>query len=175
MAQKARKDRARANAAALKNLHLGSAIVNGLFLLAVLLLRRPRSLWLFALLSLPGWCCELVLERSGRPRYDASKGGSLVASGEDLAAEGLTEYMFDVVWVTWACAACVLLFGDKAWFLWLVVPAYGGWKGYGLFGAARGMMGGGAGGAGAGVEGQEGATAQGTGNRKQRRAAAVGS
>lgn len=167
MAQKARKDLARSNKAALKNLHLGAVICNGLFLAAVFILGRSRSLWLYALISLPAWGCELALERAGRPRHDKAT-GVLLSPGEDLGAAGLTEYMFDVIWVTWGCLMTVALFGDKAWFLWLVIPAFGAYKGYGLLSAARGMMGRGAGGA----PGQQEAPA---GNRKQRRAAAGGS
>jgi len=88
--------------------------------------------------------------------------------GEDLAAEGLTEYLFDVVWVTWACLGVVVVLGNWGWLVWTVIPAYGAVKGYSLLGMARGMMGGGGMG-GAGAEGQDVPMA---GNRKQRRKAA---
>ncbi|KAK4199075.1 hypothetical protein QBC40DRAFT_87426 [Triangularia verruculosa] len=161
MAQKARKDRAKSNVATLNNLHLGSLIVNGLFLLLNFIF-RSRSLLTWFILSLPSFVCQFILEKSGRPIYDPST-NALRSSGEDLAAPGLTEYMFDVVWVTWAAAILVALFGNWAWFLWAVVPAYGIFKGYGMLGAARQMaqLGGG---------NAEGAAP--VGNRKQRRAAA---
>merc|ERR1712000_196688 len=98
MAQKAKKDRAKSNAAALNNLHISSLVVNVLFLLAHFLF-RSRSLWLYGLLSAPALICEYVLEISGRPKYD-SQTKALIKSGEDLNAPGLTEYMFDVIWVT---------------------------------------------------------------------------
>ncbi|KAI1335099.1 hypothetical protein F5Y15DRAFT_256263 [Xylariaceae sp. FL0016] len=162
MAQKARKDRAKANAAALTNLHIGTLIVNSLFVLFNLLIKK-RSMWLYVLLSLPSFLCEYVLESSGRPKYDPST-KALKASGEDLSAPGLTEYMFDVIWVTWASVVLVILFGNWGWVLWAVVPAYGAYKGYGLMGVARGMT---------GMQNQppEGAQAMSGGNRKQRRAA----
>lgn len=157
MAQKARKDRAKSNAAALNNLHLGSLIVNSAFLLLHFVF-RSRSLLLWFVLSLPSFLCQFTLERTGRPSYDAAT-GALKSSGEDLAAPGLTEYMFDVVWVTWAAAILVALFGNWAWFLWAVVPAYGAYKAFGMFGAARQMA-------------QMSADAPpAPGNRKQRRAA----
>ncbi|CAJ2506178.1 Uu.00g003080.m01.CDS01 [Anthostomella pinea] len=163
MAQKARKDRARANAAALTNLHIGSLVVNTLFALFNLLFRR-RSLLLYVLFSIPSFICEYVLESSGRPKYDPST-NALKMAGEDLSAPGLTDYMFDVIWVTWASAVLVMFFGNWGWLLWAVVPAYGAVKGYSLFGAARGM---------AGMQQQqqqpEGTPVAG-GNRKQRRAA----
>ena len=158
MAQKARKDRAKSNVAALNNLHIGSLIVNGVFLLLHFVF-RTRSLLLWFILSLPSFFCQFTLEKTGRPSYDpATK--ALKSSGEDLAAPGLTEYMFDVVWVTWAAAILVALFGNWAWFLWSVVPAYGAYKAFGMMGAAKQMA-------------QMGANPAPAGNmnRKQRRAA----
>jgi hypothetical protein len=162
MAQKAKKDRAKSNAATLNILHLSSAIINAVFVLLSLLFLR-RSLVVYIILSLPAFVCQYLLETTGRPKYLPD--GKLRTSGEDLAAEGLTEYMFDVVWVTWASLVSAVIFGNWGWIVWAVVPVFGLWKGWGLFGAARGMM------------GQQGA-AQGTQeqipaqNRKQRRAAA---
>ncbi|KAK0621226.1 hypothetical protein B0T17DRAFT_280501 [Bombardia bombarda] len=147
MAQKARKDRAKSNATALNNLHIGSLVVNGLFLFLHLFL-RSRSLLLWSVLSIPSFLCQFALERTGRPSFDPTT-RALKSAGEDLAAPGLTEYMFDVVWITWATAVLVVLFGNWAWIFWTVIPAYGGYKGFGL-----------------------GAAAAPAGNRKQRRAAA---
>ncbi|KAF2965327.1 hypothetical protein GQX73_g8255 [Xylaria multiplex] len=163
MAQKARKDRAKANAAALKNLHIGTLAVNTSFVLFNLLFKR-RSLLLYVLLSIPSFICEFVLESTGRPKYDLSN-NSLKTAGEDLSAPGLTEYMFDVIWVTWASVVLVALFGNWGWLLWSVVPAYGAFKGFSLLGVARGMTGM------QQAQQQQAGGAQATGNRKQRRAA----
>ncbi|EEU43259.1 uncharacterized protein NECHADRAFT_46734 [Fusarium vanettenii 77-13-4] len=163
MAQKAKKDRAKSNAAALNNLHIGSLVVNVLFLLSHFLF-RSRSLWLYGLLSAPALICEYVLEISGRPKYDPST-RALRSSGEDLSSAGLTEYMFDVIWVTWASAIFVILFGNKGWLLWVVVPAYGLYLGSGLLGMGRQKMAE-LQGAGAGV-----GDAAPQGNRRARRAA----
>ncbi|KAI0434119.1 DUF788 domain-containing protein [Xylaria sp. FL1042] len=160
MAQKARKDRAKANAATLKNLHIGALVVNSLFVLFNLLFKR-RSLILYVVLSIPSFICEFVLESTGRPKYDPST-NSLKTAREDLSAPGLTEYMFDVVWVTWASVVLVAFFGNWGWLLWSVVPAYGAFKGLGV---ARGM---------AGMkqaQQQQAGGPQAPGNRKQRRAA----
>ncbi|KAI1393545.1 uncharacterized protein F4822DRAFT_16159 [Hypoxylon trugodes] len=161
MAQKARKDRAKANAVALTNLHMGTLIINVLFVLFHFLFRK-RSILVYVILSIPSFVCEYVLESSGRPKYDPST-KSLQNAGEDLSAPGLTEYMFDVIWVTWASVVFAILFGNWGWLLWAVVPAYGAYKGYGLLGAARGM---------AGMQGQQpDAAVPAAGNRRQRRAA----
>ena len=108
MAQKAKKDRAKSNASTLNTLHIGSLTVHVLFILSSLLF-RPRSLFVWFFFSVPSFICEYILETSGRPKYDAAT-GALKTSGEDLAAAGLTEYMFDVIWVTWASIVCVILF-----------------------------------------------------------------
>jgi hypothetical protein len=163
MAQKARKDRAKSNSAALNNLHIGSLIVNGLFLLLHFVF-RSRSLLTWFLLSLPSFFCQFTLEKTGRPSYDADT-KALKSAGEDLSAPGLTGYMFDIVWVTWAAALLVALFGNWAWLLWVVVPAYGAYKAYGMMGAAKQMAQ--MGGMGANAAGGPPPPA----NRKQRRAA----
>ncbi|KAH7001936.1 DUF788 domain-containing protein [Ilyonectria destructans] len=159
MAQKAKKDRAKSNAASLNSLHIGSLIVNGLFLLAHFLF-RPRSLWLYGLLSAPALICQYILEVSGRPKYDpATK--ALRSAGEDLAAAGLTEYMFDVIWVTWASAILAVLFGNWGWLLWVAVPAYGVYLGSGLLGMGKQKM--------AEFQGTGAGDAMPQGNRRSRR------
>jgi hypothetical protein len=162
MAQKAKKDRAKSNTAALANLHTGAAAVNGFFLLWGYFF-KSRSLLAYIILSIPSFLCQITLEKSGRPKYEPS--GALKTAGEDLSAPGLTEYMFDVIWVTWGAAILVALFGNKAWFLWSVVPVYGAYKGFNLLGAARQMA--------ATQNIDNAAAAAAAGNRKQRRAAAT--
>lgn len=45
--------------------------------------------------------------------------------GEDLAAKGLTEYLFDVVWVTWGCLGVVLVVGNWGWLIWVSFDCQG--------------------------------------------------
>lgn len=162
MAQKAKKDRAKANISTLNTLHIGTLTLNILFILFNLLIKR-RSLFAYTLFSLPCAFCQFTLEKTGRPKFDANT-KALKSSGEDLAAPGLTEYMFDVIWVTWASLLVVMLFGNWGWLLWGVVPVYGAYKGYGLLGMARGLTGG-------GQPGQMPEEQVAAGNRRQRRAA----
>lgn len=59
----------------------------------------------------------------------------------------MTEYMWDVLYWTWGCMGAVCLFGDRAWWLWIVVPLYSMWLAYTTFmGMRSGFMGGGEGG-----------------------------
>lgn len=158
MAQKAKKDLAKQNAAALNSLHLCGFVVNAGFLLWHVLV-APRSLVAYGLFSTPAFVCEYVLEASGRPRHDAAT-KALRSPGEDMAARGLTEYLFDVIWVTWACAVAVMFAGNWGWALWAVIPAYGAYLGAGLLGMGRQKM--------AEVQGHDAAS---RGNRRSRRAA----
>ena len=162
MAQKAKKDRAKANISTLNNLHIGTLTFNTIFILFSIFIRR-RSMLAYGILSIPSLVSEYILELTGRPKFDPST-KALKNSGEDLAAPGLTEYMFDVIWVTWFCLISVIIFGNWGWLVWGVIPGFGAYKGYGLLGMARGMTGA----AQAGQMPQDQAVA---GNRKQRRAA----
>ena len=170
MAQKATKTRAKSNSEALKNLHLGSLAANILFLLCHFLI-SSRSLVAYVVLSIPGFLCEYGLERAGRPKYHPHT-GALVSAGDDLNNAGLTEYMFDCVWVTWAALFVVTLFGNWGWLLWSLIPAFALYKGSGLLGMARNMAG--MGGMPQGMEGtqdSQGMDSQPAGNRRQRRKA----
>jgi hypothetical protein len=161
MAQKAKKDRAKANITALHNLHLGTLAMNCLFIIFNLVIKR-RSLLAYFIFSIPSCIAQYILETSGRPKYDAAT-KTLKSAGEDLAAPGLTEYMFDIIWVTWLCLLAVIAFGNWGWLIWTVVPIYGAYKGFGLLGMAKGMLGNGQNGH---VPEEPTAVA---GNRKQRR------
>lgn len=162
MAQKAKKDRAKANIESLKQLHIGTLTLNGLFILFNLLFKR-RSLVAYLILSTPCFIAQYILETTGRPKYDANN--NLRSAGEDLAAPGLTEYMFDTIWITWLSLVVVMVFGNWGWLVWGIVPVYGLYKGYGLVGMGRSMMGGAQRGE---MPDEQVAMA---GNRKQRRAA----
>ncbi|TVY40912.1 hypothetical protein LCER1_G009115, partial [Lachnellula cervina] len=116
MAQKAKKDRAKANISTLNTLHITALSLNAAFILFSLLIRR-RSFLTYAVLSLPSLIAEFILETTGRPKYDATT-KALKSAGEDLAAEGLTEYMFDVIWVTWASLVAVVVCGNWGWLVW---------------------------------------------------------
>ena len=173
MAQKASKARARSNAQALQNMHLGSLAVNSVFLLWHFLI-SPRSLLAYSLLSFPAFLCQFILERVGRPKHDAHT-GALVSAGDDLNSPGMTEYMFDCVWLTWGSAVLVLLVGNWGWLLWGLIPTFALYKASALLEIARAMagLGGGGGGGGDGrmpqVHGTDGSAAG--GHRKQRRKA----
>ena len=127
--QKAAKQLAARNTTKLNQAHLISLGNNLFFLLMRLLVYRStfkrNTLLLWVLLSFPAWVVELWLEKIGRPRY--AENGELKKSGEDLEAKGLTDFIWDLMYWTWACIAAAATVGDKAWWMYAVVPVYSIW------------------------------------------------
>lgn len=69
--------------------------------------------------------------------------------GADLAAEGLTEFMWDVVYWTWGCIGLAIVLGDRGWWAYIAVPVYAVYAAYAaVMGVKKGFAGlaGGAGG-----------------------------
>lgn len=130
------------------------------------------SLIAYVLLSAPSVVVELVFERNSRPKYNENE---LRTSGDDLEAKGLTEWMWDILYWTWGCVVLTAIFGDWAWYFYVIadhtkrlkvaltdqqiaVPIYSAWLAYSTFGNVRQMFGLG-GGVGQVPEGTSSATA----------------
>lgn len=122
MARKAAKSLASRNTFILTRNHLITAALHLFFLILQILLVRPRSWLMYVTFCFPASVIEVYLDMIGRPEY--SHDGFLRRPGEDLDAKGLTEYMWDVVYWTWINIPLVLIFGNKAWWLYSVVPLY---------------------------------------------------
>ena len=165
--QKAAKQLAARNTAKLNQAHLISIGNNVFFLLMRLLVFRStytrRALILWVLLSFPAWIVELWLEKIGRPTY--AENGELKRSGEDLEAKGLTDFMWDLTYWTWACIAAAAMVGNKAWWMYAVVPVYSVWTAVTtVMGMRKGM----AGMAGQGDDGSQGADGGGDSKRQKK-------
>ncbi|KAK9472013.1 uncharacterized protein V1510DRAFT_379556 [Dipodascopsis tothii] len=131
MANASSKKQATANVEALALLHKVSLALNTLYVLSYFFLSRPATIKPFLFLSLPAWIIETMLERMGRPKYAAN--GSLVNPGENLAQAGLTEAMWDVVYVTFIIDVLAIVVGrNVVWWLYAVIPVYAGYKAFGL-------------------------------------------
>lgn len=91
----------------------------------------------------------------GRPRYDEA--GNLRRAGEDLDAAGLTEFFWDIIYWTWINLVAVIVIGNAAWWLYLVVPLYAAYAAVSTARGVKGMLGGLAGG---GAEGEVSEQAQ---------------
>ncbi|KAF9564849.1 hypothetical protein EC968_004409 [Mortierella alpina] len=72
----------------------------------------------------------------GQPRYNTK--GELTDAGQDLSQEGLVQYAFDIIYVTWFVHV-TSAFWSKMWWTYLAIPAYAGWKAWHL--AIKPMLG----------------------------------
>ncbi|KAF2721113.1 hypothetical protein K431DRAFT_320591 [Polychaeton citri CBS 116435] len=140
MAQKALKTLAQKNAQTLQRTHLISLGINLLFLLLSLIFRFNRSFYKYLAFNAPALVIEFWFERIARPTYTSD--GELRKAGEDLEAKGLTEWMWDVLYWSWACLVLVSLGGDWAWWLWGLVPVYSAYLAFATFKGLGGGMGG---------------------------------
>lgn len=86
-------------------------------------------------------------------------------AGDDLDAPGLTEFFWDIIYWTWINLIAVVVLGNRAWWLYLVVPIYAIYSGVNTARGVRGMFGGLAG---AGAEGDTSAQAQAQSKRQQK-------
>ncbi|MCJ1464191.1 hypothetical protein MMC07_002804 [Pseudocyphellaria aurata] len=144
MAQKAAKQLAARNAAILYRMHLISLGINVSFvLLRYTLLQASSSratYLLYFVLASPAFAIQFWLEKIGRPA--TAQNGDLQKPGADLEAQGLMEYLWDVLYWSWGCIVAATVFGNKAWWLWAVIPLYSLWLAYTTFGGIKQSMGG---------------------------------
>ncbi|CAO3590768.1 unnamed protein product [Absidia cylindrospora] len=68
-----------------------------------------------------------ILKSSGTPTYTIN--GTLRSSGDNLNSEGLTAYMFDIIYVTWFVDITTAFISNKFWYTYLVIPGYALYKG----------------------------------------------
>jgi hypothetical protein len=142
--QKAAKQQAARNAAILKRMHLVSGSINILYILLRFILFRSsatrNTYLLYFLLSAPAFAIELWFQNIGQPTHDSN--GELRKAGEDLEAKGLTEFLFDIFWWTNGVVAIAAIFGNRAWWLWTVIPVYSAYLAFTTFtGLRQGMAG----------------------------------
>ncbi|KAL3228458.1 hypothetical protein RNJ44_02403 [Nakaseomyces bracarensis] len=131
MAGKATKKQAAANSQTLGQLYKVTVPVLVLALLRTLL-SSNKSYVKFVVFNLPLVVSLYVLEKTGRPQYDGQ--GRVVREGMDLGqAGGMTEYMFDLIYLSVIANVGRILFDtNKWWYLMLLCPVYVGYKLYSL-------------------------------------------
>lgn len=132
MASSSTKKTASSNEQKLYELHLISGVVVIFSLAIIAFFRRPQNLKLFILYQIPLLGCQYTIEKSGRPKYKWDNVGQynkLVNSGMDLNQPGLTEYLFDIIYVSWILDALTIIIGSlKVWYLFLIVPGFAAFK-----------------------------------------------
>jgi len=143
MAQKAAKTLATRNAQKLDQTRLFTLAVHLFFIFIRVLLFRSnttrKSILLYILFSAPGLLIQFWFEKIGRPIY-GSEPGELRRAGEDLEAKGLTEFLWDILYWTYGCVLFAAVIGDRAWWLFLVVPVYSAYLAYTTFTGAKQSM-----------------------------------
>ncbi|KAJ7904281.1 hypothetical protein B0H14DRAFT_2662150 [Mycena olivaceomarginata] len=133
MAKAAAKRIAGQNESTVKTLKLGMILPTVISLVLRLLFRRgsvPPSkgaLFLYTVTFFPAFFLSNYLIRIGTTRRDPTT-GTLISYGEDLSQPGVTEWCFDILYVTWACQIGSGAFGEWFWWLYLVIPIYAVYK-----------------------------------------------
>ncbi|EJD01065.1 putative opsin, partial [Fomitiporia mediterranea MF3/22] len=116
---------------ALQNLRYGMLISNTLSILLRWFHQRGIFTLPFGIAYIFLWISYAVeifiyyfLSSSGKPTYDAN-GNLLKSPSVDLANPGFVcEWMFDVLYITWACQIGSALFSEYVWWLYLTIPGY---------------------------------------------------
>ncbi|TDL29308.1 putative opsin [Rickenella mellea] len=134
MANASAKRIASQNEQAIRSLRLGMGLSLATAFLIRLIWRRnsllPPSLGLatiFVSTLLPSIFIYRYLEKIGTTRRDPTT-GTLLSSGEDLAQPGVTEWCFDILYITWACQIGSAIFGEWFWWFYLIIPIYAIYK-----------------------------------------------
>ena len=101
----------------------GFLVINGTFILIRLILRRKLSSTSLYIMYFLSFCLaaflQYQLESVGKPKFDER--GGVLRTGSDLGQQGLTEYMFDVLYLTWGIQLLVAATTVHAFWLYLLV------------------------------------------------------
>lgn len=133
MANASAKKTAAQNEAAIKTLRIGMLAANiSYFILRLILPYRTfpptwRQLTTYIMTAIPEFVLFRHLTSTGSPKRDPTT-GALLAPGEDLSQGGVTEWCFDVVYITWFCQVGSALVGEFVWWLYLSIPLYAAYK-----------------------------------------------
>jgi hypothetical protein len=114
------------NEAALRNLKIWMLVAPFIamcirfFFRSSVLPPSKTSILIHVLTFVPVFVLYTHLNSIGSPRRD-SQTGALIGSGEDLNMHGVTEWCWDIIYVTWACQIGSAVFGEWFWSLYLCV------------------------------------------------------
>ncbi|KAF8505549.1 hypothetical protein F5888DRAFT_1649976 [Russula emetica] len=62
------------------------------------------------------------LKRMGTPRRDST--GNLVSPGDDLNQPGMTEWTFDILYISWIAQLGSAILGEWFWLIYIVIPTF---------------------------------------------------
>jgi len=132
MANASAKKTAAANEQAIQNLRQGLLLATTLSMLIRVIFRLKSlsptqlSFWIHIASHIPSTFIARYLYKIGEPKRSPS--GELISPGEDLNQSGVTEWAFDIIYVTWACQIGSAIFGERFWWLAAVIPLYALYK-----------------------------------------------
>mmetsp|Transcript_6505 Transcript_6505/g.8156 ORF Transcript_6505/g.8156 Transcript_6505/m.8156 type:complete len:178 (+) Transcript_6505:9505-10038(+) len=136
MASQSTKKLAAANTEILNQTHLIAVIINLLVIVILVVFKRPKSFIPYLIFSFPAFLCQFIIEQSARPVYVEDKLSGqrkLIKAGEDVKHEGLYEYMFDTMYITWIIDVLMIVLGtNKVWWLYTIIPGFAIFKIVGL-------------------------------------------
>ncbi|KAH9482599.1 Transmembrane protein 208-like protein [Psilocybe cubensis] len=133
MANASGKRIANQNESTVKTLRLGMILPTLLSLVLRFLFRKSSlppskgSLAIYIVTFFPAFFLSNYLIKQGSPRRDPTT-GTLISSGEDLSQPGVTEWCFDILYITWACQIGSGAFGEWFWWLYMIIPLYAVFK-----------------------------------------------
>ncbi|TFK43184.1 hypothetical protein BDQ12DRAFT_731238 [Crucibulum laeve] len=133
MANASAKRIANQNETTVKTLKLGMIVPTIISLVLRFLLRRSSlppskgSLAIYVVTFFPAFFLSNYLVKIGTTRRDPTT-GTLISYGEDLNQSGVTEWCFDILYVTWICQVGSGAFGEWVWWLYMVIPIYAVFK-----------------------------------------------
>ncbi|BFZ56499.1 hypothetical protein PYCC9005_003546 [Savitreella phatthalungensis] len=126
MARQAEKQLAKNNATKIAGMRKIAACINLAFILIRLVWQygstNKKTFALYFLTNIVAIGVQLQLERIGKPCF--APDGTLLSPGDDLSQAGVTEYLFDFIYLTWIVFALVAAVTDYAWTLYLLIPCY---------------------------------------------------
>ncbi|KAI9507698.1 hypothetical protein F5148DRAFT_1276088 [Russula earlei] len=137
MANTSSKRIASQNEVAIKNMCYGHLLGNIVPLLIRVLFRREAFLLSKKAIAL--YCVSLALshflyrqlKRMGTPRRDST--GNLVSSGDDLNQPGMTDWTFDVLYISWLAQVGSAILGEWFWWIYIVIPTFVFYKSWTIF------------------------------------------
>ncbi|KIM45843.1 hypothetical protein M413DRAFT_440895 [Hebeloma cylindrosporum] len=133
MANASGKRIANQNESTVKSLKLGMIFPTIISLVLRLLFRRSSlppsktSVAIYIVTFFPAFFLSNYLIKIGNPRRDPTT-GTLISYGEDLSQPGVTEWCFDILYITWACQIGSGAFGEWFWWLYMIIPLYAVFK-----------------------------------------------
>jgi len=130
MAQGNAKRIAQQNASTLALLRNGFLFSQVVQLVSLFLFKASRTkIVLYIISSLLAGVLGLSLNSMGQAKHDVQ--GKMVSAGDDLSSPGLTAYMFDVVYITWAVHVLSAI-SIKFYYFYFLVPGYAFFKAWTL-------------------------------------------